>query len=111
MADFHFSMPGELKAGPQVWKVVNNGAQPHELAILKLAPGKTPPDVATFVTKPSGPPPFASMGGMQALQPGRSGYVNLDLEPGNYMAVCFVPDPQSGKPHVQLGMAMPFSVK
>ena len=30
--------------------------------------------------------------------------MTLDLEPGDYAFVCFVPDPASAKPHIALGM-------
>jgi len=36
---------------------------------------------------------------------------DLGREPGNYVAVCFVPDPASGKAHAELGMITPFTVQ
>jgi uncharacterized cupredoxin-like copper-binding protein len=114
MKDFHFDMPSEIKAGRQVWKIVNDGPQPHELQVLKLAPDKTMDDLTAFFETqgpPSGPPPFDTMGGMQGLNTGMSGWLNLDLTPGTYVAICYIPDPPTGKPHFALGMAMPFTVK
>ena len=111
MKDFHFDMPTELKAGQQVWKIVNDGPQPHELQVIKLAPGKTIDDVAAFFQKPEGPPPFDTLGGMQGLNPGLSGWLNLDLQAGDYAALCYIPDPTTGQPHFALGMVMPFAVK
>ena len=108
--DFHYTMPAEITAGAQVWEIRNDGPQPHELVILKLAPGATPADVTAFLAQPNGPPPFTSVGGMQGLQAGLEGYINLNLEPGSYLALCDIPDPQSGKPHAALGMVMPFTV-
>jgi hypothetical protein len=37
--------------------------------------------------------------------------VKLNPTPGNYMALCFVPDPTTGKPHFALGMITSFSVQ
>jgi hypothetical protein len=112
LKDFTFEMPAhEIQAGAQAWKISNAGPQIHELAIIKLAEGKTLEDVAAFTAAPSGPPPFEEVGGMQALSPNASGWVNLDLQAGEYAMLCFVPDFASGKPHVELGMLMPFSVK
>lgn len=108
--DFSFILPPEIKAGPQVWKVINEGKQPHELALIRLADGKTMGDVAAFMQAPSGPPPFEDAGGLQGIDPGESGWLNLDLQPGNYVALCHIPDPASGKAHEELGMVMPFSV-
>ena len=41
LRDFSFELPTELAAGPQIWKVTNEGPEPHELALLQLAPGMT----------------------------------------------------------------------
>lgn len=111
LLDFSFVLPGEIKAGRQVWQVVNEGKQAHEITIIKLADGKTMEDVAAFMEAPHGTPPFEDAGGFQAIDPGKAGWVTLDLQPGNYVALCHVPDPASGHAHMELGMVMPFSVK
>jgi len=48
---------------------------------------------------------------MQGLSAGGSGYLELDLSPGSYIASCDIPDPVSGKPHSELGMLMEFEVQ
>jgi hypothetical protein len=112
LKDFHFTLPAEVKAGKQVWKIINDGPQPHEIAIIKLAEGKTIEDGYAWFAKPEGPQPFQLVGGMQALNTGvPAAFINLDLSPGNYVATCDIPDPASGKPHSELGMVMPFTVK
>ena len=111
LLDFSFILPPEIKPGPQVWQVVNEGPQPHELLIIKLAEGKSMADVQAFEESAHGEPPFTSIGGFQAINPGASGWLHLDLEPGNYVAYCYVPDPASGHAHADLGMMMPFTVK
>jgi hypothetical protein len=111
MKDFHFELPAEIKAGKQVWKITNDGPQPHELQVLKLALGKTVDDMAVFFEKGEGTPPFDTFGGMQGLNQGMSGWLNLDLQPGTYVAICYIPDPKTGQPHFALGMLMPFTVK
>jgi hypothetical protein len=111
LLDFSFILPAEIKAGPQVWEVVNEGPQPHEIMLVKLAEGKTVADINAFMSDPHGAPPFSQIGGFQAINPGVSGWLNLDLTPGEYVALCHVPDPASGKAHEELGMMMPFSVK
>lgn len=40
-----------------------------------------------------------------------SGFTTLDLEPGNYMFVCFVPDAADGTPHAAKGMIKAFTVQ
>lgn len=111
LMDFSFVLPAEIKAGRQVWEVVNEGQQPHEIMLVKLAEGKTMADIQAFMQHPHGTPPFSQIGGFQAINPGASGWLNLTLTPGEYIAICHVPDPASGHAHSELGMVMPFSVK
>jgi uncharacterized cupredoxin-like copper-binding protein len=111
LMDFSFVLPAEIKAGEQVWEVVNEGPQIHEIMIVKLAEDKGVADVQSFLQSPHGAPPFTNLGGFQALTPGETGWLNLNLEPGEYAALCHVPDPASGHAHTQLGMVMPFTVK
>jgi len=111
LLDFSFTMPAEFKAGPQIWEITNEGQQPHEIMLVKLAEGKTIADIQAFMEAPHGTPPFSQIGGFQAINPGASGWLNLDLTPGEYVALCHVPDPASGKAHEELGMVMPFSVE
>jgi len=109
LQDFSFAMPSTIKAGDHTFKVTNKGPQPHEMTLLKLAPGKTMQDAMAF--NGQGQPPFADVGGMGALAPNSSGWVKLHLDPGTYMAVCFVPDPASGKAHAEMGMMNQFTVE
>jgi mannose-6-phosphate isomerase-like protein (cupin superfamily) len=111
LTDFAFTMPAQIKAGHQVWKVTNRGAQPHEIVIARLMPGKTLQDALRFLQAPEGAPPFEFMGGLQAIDSERTGWAVLDLPAGNYLALCFVPDPASGKAHIELGMVAGFTVK
>jgi mannose-6-phosphate isomerase-like protein (cupin superfamily)/DNA-binding beta-propeller fold protein YncE len=111
LTDFAFTMPAQIKAGKQTWRVTNKGAQPHEIPIARLMPGKTPQDALRFLQAPEGVPPFEYMGGLQAIDSGRTGWAGLDLPPGEYIALCFVPDPASGKAHIELGMIGMFTVK
>jgi hypothetical protein len=112
MKDFTFDVPATVASGRTTLKVSNDGPQPHETAVMKLAPGKTVQDlVAFFSGQPAGPPPFEAIGGMQGLDKGASGFMTLDLPAGEYAFICQIPDPQSGKPHLALGMAKGVSVK
>jgi hypothetical protein len=123
MEDFAFELQPQIMAGPQVWEVVNEGPQPHEIALLKLGPGVTTEQALGMLAQPAspeaapaespmvnGPPPFMPVGGTTALAAGMRGWAVLDLAPGEYLAVCFVPDPASGQPHAALGMAAAFTV-
>lgn len=110
LRDFSIVLPASIPAGPMMLQVTNQGSQPHEMGLLKLSAGKDVPDVLAFLGKPAGPPPFTDAGGMGALAPGLSAWVKLNLVPGKYVALCFVPDPTTGKPHFALGMITTFTV-
>ncbi len=112
LRDFSFTLPGPISAGSFTWKVTNDGPQPHELTLIKMEQGKTISDALNFLKQPtpSGPPPFTDAGGMGALQQGSSAWLKLDLQPGNYGALCFVPDSKTGQPHFMLGMYKAFTV-
>jgi len=112
MKEFSFALSASaFPAGRSMIAVVNEGAQAHEFGVLRLVPGKSAADVTGyFAAKPSGPPPFSAAGGLTALGPGQKGIAVLDLTPGSYAAICFLPDPVSGKEHLQLGMIAGFTV-
>jgi hypothetical protein len=110
MKDFSFEMPAKLPAGRGTYKVVNAGPQIHELNIVKLAPGTSLDNALEWAKAPAGPPPFEFVGGINAFGADGSGYMHLDLTPGQYVAVCNVPDPATNLPHAHLGMYKAFSV-
>jgi len=110
LRDFEFPLPSRIKAGSQVWQILNEGSQLHEIMLIKLAEGKTLEDVQAFMQSPHGAPPFVNVGGFQAIHPGQTGWLNLDLTPGEYVALCYVPD-ENGKAHIEHGMVQAFSVK
>jgi hypothetical protein len=104
LADYAFTVTGTLNSGAHVIKVVNTGAQPHEVEMVKLAPGKTPNDMLAWIQKPDGPPPGSAIGGVAGLMPGAPNYFKIDFTPGDYAFFCFLPDAKDGKPHVMHGM-------
>jgi len=60
---------------------------------------------------PAGPPPFTSAGGVTGVAVGETVTMDVDLEPGNYAFICFVPDPATGKAHFELGMVGPLTIQ
>lgn len=131
LIDFSFeNLPAELTAGKHTWKITDTGEQLHEMGICMLSPGvsfdqvkamflapppgtpaagsSTPAPEATPVA--SGGPPFISLAGAAPMNPAETVWAMLDLEAGDYFAICFVPDTKTGAPHFMLGMIMPFTV-
>jgi hypothetical protein len=112
MRDFAFSVP-PIRAGRMTLKVVNAGVHPHEMLLGKLAPGHTLWDVFTAEetgTDPVDAGPVELVGGLAAVEAGATAWLTPTLTPGTYAMVCFVPEPSTGKPHAQLGMATEFTV-
>lgn len=109
--DYSFDVTPELTAGRHVIRVDNRATQPHEVLLVQLAPGKTPHDVIAWAETPDGPPPGRPIGGTTGLAKGAVNYVTVELEPGEYALICFVPDANDGKPHFVHGMVRQISVK
>jgi hypothetical protein len=54
--------------------------------------------------KPVGPPPGTIHGGLSGIMPGSHSFIEVDLPPGEYGLLCFLPDAKDGKPHFEHGM-------
>jgi uncharacterized cupredoxin-like copper-binding protein len=111
LADYAFDIEGPLTSGVHRVRVHNTAKQSHELELARLLPGKTPADLAAWAEKMAGPPPAHFLGGVSPLGPGRTNELTLDLTPGHYVMLCFVPDNKDGKPHVAHGMVHDFVIK
>lgn len=114
LQDFAFVGGDTLSAGKHTVTVTNNGPQAHEATIVKLADGVDAAALVPMFTSteaPTGAPPFTSVGGVAAIASGATVTMDVDLQPGNYAYLCFVPDPASGKPHVALGMVGALTVE
>ena len=94
LSDFAIEMPTTLPAGSAIFKVVNSGRQAHEVAFLR--------DGEKLGRKTPGVTPF---------NPATTVWMEFDLEPGEYTAVCYFPDTETNKPHVALGMKTKFTVE
>ena len=111
MQDFRYHLPEAItRSRPLTLHVSNQGAEPHELNIVKLAQGRGIQDIEAFFQSPSGPPPFEELGGLAALGPGGSGWIKIHLEPGTYAVFSFLLDQRTGKPQLALGMITQFTV-
>jgi hypothetical protein len=111
LSDYSFTLAQPLRAGHHTFRVVNSATQPHELELIKLAPGKTAKDLAAWVKSPTGPPPATGIGGITPISAGAPVYFTADITPGNYVFFCFVPDSKDGKPHVEHGMTLAQTVQ
>jgi hypothetical protein len=110
LSDYTFTMSKPLAAGRQMIKVENAAAQPHEVVLVQLAPGKTMEDLGKWVAEMKGPPPGKPLGGIPALMKGKNAYFEATLAPGDYGLICFISDVKDGKPHHAHGMVQQFKV-
>lgn len=104
--DFTFEI-GNVSAGLTSFRLTNDGKQAHYLGVAKLADGVALSD-ALASEDGSG---IESEWGSDLAAPGGDDeeFLTLDLAPGNYGLVCFLPD-ADGTPHAFKGMAVPFTV-
>jgi len=111
LVDYNFVSSKPLTAGTQAIEVENAGPQPHELVLVRLEPGKSVQDFLGWVMKPAGPPPAHAIGGVSPMEKGRTARINVNLTPGDYALVCFIPDAKDGKPHLAHGMVQQIHVE
>jgi hypothetical protein len=102
--DYGYRLSGPLTGGRQSIRIVNVAAQPHEVVVVKLEPGRSAHDFLAFLQQPEGAPPGRMIGGVTWLSQGESNVITLDFEPGEYALLCFVPDETDGRLHLEHGM-------
>ena len=108
--DYSFTFSKPLAVGRQTIKVENAAAQPHEVVLVQLAPGKSMDDLKKWIFDMKGPPPGKPLGGIPGFMKGKNAYFDVDLTPGEYGMICFIPDMKDGKMHVEHGMVTQFKV-
>lgn len=118
-----------VPAGPQLWKVVNEGAFTHEFSIVPVKPETTNDDLAAYMawamaqpeggTPTSAPPTgdkidlstYSPAAAMSLLRPGGTSWVTVDLTAGPYALLCMAPGPTDDMPpHALMGMHAVFTV-
>jgi hypothetical protein len=123
LVDFDFTFEPALSAGRHTVRVENAGVEPHDLVLMKLAPGVTAEDMLTAMNPErarrdapaDGPPPsFESLGtgagGIAAIAPAMESYFEADFTPGEYVLLCMATAPD-GRSHIEHGMVRQVSVR
>lgn len=124
--DYEFSgIDGDMAAGPTVVTFENQGTEYHEVLIMKRNEGDDTPVEELLMMDEEEANSMVSQVGAAFAAPGAISYGVVDLEPGNYIAVCFLPTgstqdafdammtggPQvDGQPHAMNGMTAEFEV-
>jgi len=110
---YGFEAPETIEAGEVILGFTNQGAELHEAVLMRLAEGSSVEDLIGLLSGEAPPAPEAmpvGVGGVQGILPGASQVAKLDLEAGNYVLLCGIPNP-SGVPHAALGMLRPLVVE
>ena len=110
--DFDHTGPSSIPAGMTRIRLANEGKELHHQQLIKLPVGTATEDLlAAFAQGPGSPPPsgIVSAGGVSALAPGGNGAAAMNLDPGNYVMTCFIPNGE-GVPHFAFGMATSLTV-
>lgn len=110
LADYGFTLSTPIAAGHHTILVSNHAQQPHEVVVVKLAPGKHMNDLLTWMGHPDGPPPGGAIGGASPMIPGVENVVSMDFTPGTYGFICFLPASDDHQPHFTHGMMQEFVV-
>ena len=117
--NFQIRLPEQIAAGPQIWEVTNAGDQPHEIFISTTPERLSLEDAETLLLLPpdATPPPglpnpeeFLPVTFVAPVSNEQTTLVEVALEPGHYVAVCFIPEKESAEPHALKGMVTVFSV-
>jgi hypothetical protein len=115
--DFGYQGPESVPAGEVTIELANEGKEPHMMAFVELLEGKTIDDVNTYIKKEgiAGKPPSwvrQIKGGIAGVKPGATKTGKVELEAGEYAALCFIPSKKNdGKSHAELGMVYPITVE
>ncbi len=124
LADLSIEMPDVIAAGPHVWQVTNTGALPHFVFIMNPGGELTTEDAvngvklfygmadATPAAEGSAQDPMSwqDVGGSSPITNGVTTFFELDLEPGTYIAFCFIEGPGELGSHALHGMTKVFTV-
>ena len=104
LADYAFVVSEPLAAGQHMIRVENQGREPHEVLLFKLAPDKTLQDAQSWLGDPQNAYPFSSYLGGAVVEPaGAEAYFEAELTPGDYVLVCAITAPD-GRTHTEHGM-------
>jgi hypothetical protein len=111
LVDYAFGVEGDFRAGHNRVRVENRGPKEHHVAFGRLAPGATLNDAVEYDPASGELSPVEFVGGSAGLAPGQVNVIDVALEPGEYVLLCFVPDEGDGRPHILHGMARQLTVR
>ena len=112
-AEYSFAgIDGELEAGPTSIRFENGGTEEHEMVLFKLNEGVDADAEALLALPEEEQMAAMQFAGVTFGAPGSTSYAALELEAGDYLAVCFIPTggDEAAPPHFAHGMHATFTV-
>lgn len=96
--DYEFEdVPETLAAGQASFSLTNDGNEAHQIVLFRRADGDTRPIEEIPALESNWTLTWiGSTSPLPGLQPGQTGYLLAELEPGRYATVCFLPDSTDG---------------
>lgn len=117
LADYHFEVVGQLRAGVQVLRFETTGPAMHEADLFRLLPGRTLDDLKRWRKAGKGAAPAIALGGvLDSHDIGRVTWMRKTFSPGVFALHCEMPmnaaasGGASDLTHADLGMALEISV-
>jgi hypothetical protein len=110
--EYSFEGPKTAPAGLTELQLTNTGMEDHQLGLFRLDDGVDAATVLGAVGKDgldAAMPYGKFVAGPNGTAPSTSTSVVAELEPGKYVVLCAIPDPQ-GVPHVMKGMLTDLTV-
>jgi len=93
LSEFAFGgIPEELPAGGAIVSALNTGEQVHEIVVFRLNDDMTMTAEELFALPEEELFPNLTFAGAGFAVPGEIGSAVLNLTPGRYVAICFLPD-------------------
>jgi hypothetical protein len=102
LSDYRIAPPATVSGRAQLVLRNTSTAEPHEMILGRLEGSARVGSVLDALAAGQ-PMPATPVGGMQAIPPGASALLQLDLQPGRYVVICQIPSPD-GTPHYVKGM-------
>jgi hypothetical protein len=112
-------VPEQVTPGQHLWRITSVGAGPHRFQLYSYPEPVTLDQLLEAATLPEGatPPPgvpdlarLQQLGGLGVLSSGRTAWAVVDLVPGAYIALCPVPDADTGVQDFLAGEVVVFTV-
>lgn len=104
--DYSFDVPA-ITPGQHTIQFVNQGPQPHEMAVVRLPDNASPDELQQALAGADISDESANdpAGGLSVISPGQASWATVSFTPGTYMFVCYMKDADTGLPHAALGMS------